>query len=196
MIHMVFKQLILIPFVTATLNPLLEAQVKPPETRTKPPQLKLEVILLKSSYRVGETVFVKYKLTSLVDGTLCFAPPAVDSTGGFGGSLKTDVIPPPQAADWDLFIEHFWPAHPNAEELRRDVANRWIRLGMSEPFTPKAKARIAVLTTAGDWVLKSTYVPPALNGDDRAVVESFGCTPPDVEVYSTPVIVKVTNAPE
>lgn len=196
MITMVLKRLILVPFVISAMNPLLHAQVKPQGTQTKPPQLKLELIALKSSYRIGETVFVKYKLTSLVDGTLCFAPPAVDSTGGFGGSLNTDVIPPPQAADWDLFIEHFWPTHPSTEELRRDVANRWIRLGMSEPYTPKAKARIAVLSTAGEWVLKSTYRPPELTGDDRAVVESLGCTPPDVEVHSTPVIIRVTNAPE
>jgi len=190
------RRLILILLATARSISLIHAQVKPQTTQTKPPQLKLEVIPLKSSYRVGETVFVKYKLTSLVDGTLCFASPAVNFTGGFGGSLRSDVIPPIQARDWDLFIEHFWPTHPTAEQLRLDVANRWIRLGMSEPYTPKAKARIAVLSTAGEWVLKSTYRPPELKGDDRAVVESLGCTPPDMQVQSDPVTITVTNASE
>lgn len=51
------------------------AQVKPTANELKPPQLQLEITPLNHVYKVGETVFIKYKLTSLVDGTLCFPAP-------------------------------------------------------------------------------------------------------------------------
>jgi len=113
------RRLILVLLATAWLISLIHAQVKPQATQAKTPQLKLEVIPTKNVYTVGEIVFVKYKLTSLVDGTLCFASPAVNFTGAFGGSLRSDVIPPIQAKDWNLFIEHFWPTHLTAEQLTR-----------------------------------------------------------------------------
>jgi len=43
------------------------------EALPKAPQLKLEIIPAKKTYRVGETVFVRYKLTSLADGTILFS---------------------------------------------------------------------------------------------------------------------------
>lgn len=191
---MTLSRLLLIPVAALTLTFVLSAQNAKPTLAPKPPQLTLEIIPAKKTYSVGETIFVKYKLTSLVDGTLCFAPPAVEQTGGFGGYLKTDVTAP-KREDLDFFIDHVWPRYPTAEEFRRDVADRWIRLGMSEPYTPKEKARITVLSGPGEWVLKSTYHPPELKAGDRAIVESLGCTPPDVEVHSAPVTITVTNAP-
>src|SRR5579864_8735219 len=165
------RRRLLIPAAVLALAPMLSSQTAAPVLAPKPLQLKLEIIPLKKTYFVGETVLVKYRITSLVDGTLCFAPPAMQQTGGAGGYLKTDATPP-KGVDGDLFIDHVWSRYPTDEELRRDVANRWIRLGMSEPYTPKAKARIAVLSTAGEWVLKSTYHPPDLKDDNRDIVES------------------------
>jgi hypothetical protein len=138
---MALRRLILVPLVATALSLTLHAQVKPSEAKTKPPQLKLEVIPTKKVYKVGDTVFVKYRLTSLVDGTLCFAPPAMEQTGRAGGYLKTDATPP-KGTDAEFFIDDVWPRYPTDEELRRDVANRWIKLGMSEPYTPREKGRI------------------------------------------------------
>ena len=137
---MAFKRLILVPFATAALSPFLHAQVKPQERQTKPAPLKLEVTPTKNVYTVGETVFVRYVFTSLVDGTLCFPEPAAEQTGPVSGYLKTDVTPPKRQCG-DLFIDDVWPRYPTDEELRRDVADRWIRLGMSEPFHPKGKGQ-------------------------------------------------------
>lgn len=192
---MTLGRLLLIPTAALTLTSVLSAQSAKSTPAPRPPQLTLEIIPAKKTYFVGETLFVKYKLTSLVDGTLCFAQPAVEQTGGFGGYLKTDVTSP-QGEDLDFFIDHVWPMHPTQEEIRRDVANRWIRLGMSEPYTPKAKARITVLSGPGEWVLKSTYYPPELKSGEKPIVESLGCSPADVEVHSAPVTITVMNAPK
>jgi len=192
---MTLGSLLLIPIAVLTPTSVLSAQSAKSTPAPRPPQLTLEIIPAKKTYFVGETVFVKYKLTSLVDGTLCFAPPAMEKTGRFGGYLKTDATPPPGTYA-DFFIDDVWPRYPTDEEFRRDVTDRWIRLGMSEPYTPKAKARITVLSGPGEWVLKSIYHPPELRGSEKAIVESLGCTPPDVEVHSAPVTVTVVNAPK
>lgn len=195
MMNMAFKRLILVPFVTAALSPLLHAQVKPQETQTKPPQLKLEVIPTKKVYKVGDTVFVKYKLTSLVDGTLCFPPPTAEAQLFDTGYLTTDATQP-TSDERDRFIEVFDARHPTDEELRNNVTSKWIKLGMSEPYKPKQAGRVAVLTEPGQWTLRSTYSPPEPNAREKAIVESLGCTPPDVEVHSTPVVITVMNAPK
>jgi hypothetical protein len=63
------KRLLILAVVPA-LTLLLSSQTATPVLAPKPPQLKLEIIPLKKTYFVGETVFVKYRLTSLADGTL------------------------------------------------------------------------------------------------------------------------------
>ena len=186
------RRRLLILAAALTLTPLLASQTATQSTAPKPPQLKLEIIPLKKTYFVGETVFVKYRLTSLVVGTLCFAPPAREQTGGAGGYLKTDVTAP-NGVDVDIFIDDVWPRSPTEQELRGDVANRWIKLGMSEPYTSRKKGRITVLSGAGKWVLKSTYHPPDLKRDQRAIVESLGCAAPDQIVRSAPVTIHVID---
>jgi hypothetical protein len=196
MMNVAFKQLILVLLVTAVLSPDLHAQVKPQETQTKPPQLKLEVIPLKSIYRVGETVLVKYKLTSLVDGTLCFPPPAPEAHQSVTGYLTTEASSTTRDAAGNRFLEGFWEKDPTDEQLRSKVTNQWVKLGMSEPYEPKQAGKVTVLTEPGEWVIRSTYVPPALTTGQRVIVESLGCTPPDVEVHSAPVTITVMSASE
>jgi len=195
MMKMAFKRSILIAFVMAALSPLLHAQVKPQETQTKPPQLKLEVIPLKTIYTVGETVFVRYRLTSLVDGTLCFPPPTAEAQLFHTGYLATDATQP-TSDERRRFIEVFDARGPTDEELRNNITSKWIRLGMSEPYKPKQAGRVTVLTEPGQWTLRSTYHPPNLNAREKGIVESLGCTPPDVEVHSAPVTITVMSAPK
>jgi hypothetical protein len=190
---MALHRLLLILAAVLALSPISSAQTNKPSPTHKPPQLTLEIIPLKKSYFVGETVFVKYRLTSLVDGTLCFAPPALEQTGDAGGYLKTDVTAP-NGVDVDIFIDGVWPVYPTDEEIRRDVTDRWIKLGMSEPYISRKRGRITVLSRAGRWVLKSTYYPPDFKGDQRAIVESLGCAAPDVEVHSDPVTITVLTS--
>jgi hypothetical protein len=173
----------------------LSAQTAEPDPPKKPPQLKLEVIPTKRVYKVGDTVFVKYKLTSLADGTLCFPPPAPEAQQSVTGYLTTEASPT-TLDDGDRFIEGFWEKNPTDEQLRSNVTNQWVRLGMSEPYKPKRAGKVTVLTKPGEWVLQSTYVPPALTTGQRVIVESLGCTPPDARVPSGPITVTVMNAPK
>ncbi len=188
------KVLSLLAFSLLWVHPL-SAQEAQASNEHKGPQLKLEVVPLKKTYLVGETVFVKYKLTSLVDGTLCFPEPAAEQTGRAGGYLKTDATLP-KAMDVELFIDDVWPRHPTDEELRQDVVNRWVKLGMSEPHKLKKSGRVTVLTGPGEWVLRSTYHPPELSAHEKTIVESLGCTPPDSEIYSAAVTMTVLTPPQ
>jgi hypothetical protein len=73
------------------------------------PQLKLEVIPLKTTYRLGERPVMKYRLTSLVDGALCFPRPAVEVTGSFEGYLTVKARRQDGIGVQDLFIKDVWP---------------------------------------------------------------------------------------
>ena len=174
----------------------LSAQDAPAMKEPKPPQVKLEIVPLKKTYLVGETVLVKYKLTSLVDGTLCFPTPAGQSQQFVTGYVETDATRAVDGGYGDQFIEHFWERHPSEERLRSEVVDRWVKLGMSEPFKLKRASAVTVLTQQGDWVLQSTYHPPQLSPHEKAVIESLGCTTPDAEIRSAPVAIRVINAPE
>ena len=185
--------LLSVQFVAAV--QLLSSQTATPLLAPKPPQLKLEIIPLKKTYFVGETVFVKYKLTSLVDGTLCFPPPTAEAQLFDTGYLTTDATQP-TSDERQQFIEVFDARHPTDEELRNNIASQWIRLGMSEPYKPKQAGRVTVLTEPGQWTLRSTYHPPELNARESAIVESLGCTPPDLEVHSGLVTITVMSAPK
>jgi len=189
-----FRRLFLlsIPFVAAV--QLLSSQTATPVLAPKPPQLKLEIIPLKKTYSVGETVFVKYRLTSLIDGTLCFPAPAAESLLSVTGYLLTDANPS-TSDEKDKFIEVYDARYLTDEQLRSNVTTKWIKLGMSEPYRPKHAGKVTVLTEPGG-VLGSAYHPPELPGDQKAIVGSLGCTPPDVEVHSVPVTITVMNAPK
>lgn len=192
---MAFRRLFLLsaPFVAAL--QLLSSQTATPVLAPKPPQLDLEITPAKKTYFVGETVFVKYRLTSLADGTLCFPPPEAESHVSVTGYLLTDANPigPDEK---DKFIEVYDVRSPTDEQLRFKVATKWTKVGMSEPCRPKQAGKVAVLTEPGEWVLRSTYHPPELLAGQKAIVESLGCTPPDVEVYSTPVTITVLSSPK
>ena len=191
---MAFRRLFLLSVPLVAAVQWLTAQTVKPEP-AKPPQLTLEIIPVKKAYVVGETLFVKYKLISLSDGTLCFPAPAIHADQSVTGYLTTVDIPPAQGADEsDRFIEHFWERHPSEEKLRSDVENHWIKLGMSEPYHPKRSDKIGVLTAPGEWVLRSTYYPPQLNAQEKAMIELLGCTAADVPVQSSATIT-VMNTP-
>ena len=190
---MAFRRLFLIsvPFI-ATLH-LLSPQTAAPVLAPKPPQVKLEIIPLKRTYFVGETVLVKYRLTSLADGTLCFPPPAAEAAQAFTGYFTSDATPPNPDTERDRFIEGFWEKSPTDDRLRLLVANEWIKLGMSEPYQPKRVGRVPAMTTSGRWVLQTKYVPPRLESGQRAIVESFGCAAPNQVVESAPVTIEVID---
>lgn len=80
----------------------------------KPQQLKLEIAPSKRTYSLGEAVLVRYKLTSLMDGTVCFPPPAIEVSGSFQGNLTLVARPrkPIAEEERDRFIESVWPRHP------------------------------------------------------------------------------------
>jgi hypothetical protein len=61
-------------------------------------------------------------------------------------------------------------------------------------FTLKAKGKISVLSGPGEWVLKSTYHSPELKNDKKIIVDSLGCTAPDMQVQSDPVTITVLNS--
>lgn len=158
-----------IPVVFAVFASLstASAQHTLPAQLPKPPQLKLEIIPLKKIYKVGEAAVVKYRLTSLADGTVCFPTPAIEVSGSVAGYVSLDAQPPNSRDERDFFIEDVWPRHPTEEELRDSVRDRWIRLGMSEPFDLKKKS-------------------------DRIV--SLGCTPPTTTIVSAPVTITAVDA--
>ncbi len=167
------------------------AQVAPSQP-SNPPQLKVELILSKKTFKVGETVEVRYRLTSLVDGTLCFAVPLVGAEQHYSGYLKTDASSP--SGSIDLFLEHFWERHPGEESLRQNVLNQWIRLGMSEPYQTKKLQKWARLGDVGEWTLRSAYYPPALSTRDKEIVRSMGCTTPDRAIQADPVTITVVSS--
>jgi hypothetical protein len=176
-----------------TLRPLLTAQTAAPDPTRKEPQLKLEIIPLKRSYRVGEIVFVRYKLTGLADGTLCFPVPAEEAQVSVAGYMLTEANPL-TSDEKDKFIEVYDARFPTDEQLRSDITTKWIKLGMSEPYKPKQVGKVTVLTESGQWTLQSTYHPPELNAREFSIVESLGCSPPNAEVHSTPVTITVLSS--
>ena len=112
--------------LAVSLSPAI-AQVRPTAAKEiKPPQLQLEITPLKQVYKVGETVFVKYKLTSLTDGTLCFPPPNLEVSQHFTGYFSTFATPP-GVKDITRFLEGFWEKSPSVERLRTDVPDSWIQ---------------------------------------------------------------------
>jgi hypothetical protein len=189
-----FRRLFLLSVPFVTVAQLLTAQTVKLDPAPRQPQLTLEVIPLKKTYFVGETLFVKYKLTSLVDGTLFFPPPAVRGEQFFTGYLATVASSPEETEERDRFIESYWERHPSEEKLRSGVAEQWIKLGMSEPYQPKKAEEITVLKAPGEWVLQSTYQPPELSAHEKAIVESLGCTPSEVPIHST-LTITVMNPP-
>lgn len=168
------------------------AQQTPPAEAPKP-QLKLEVIPLKKTYTVGETIVLKYRLTSLVDGKLCFPPPAIEVSGSFEGYLTLDARRLSGIGDRDFFIDDVWPRHPGEQEIRTAIVDRWIKLAMSEPYSPKKLDKTIALKGRGEWELQATYHPPDLKARDKEVVKSMGCTAPDMQVISDPVKTTVVD---
>ncbi|MGO9084409.1 MAG: hypothetical protein ACLQBK_04215 [Candidatus Sulfotelmatobacter sp.] len=165
----------------------------PPAEAPRPPQLKLEVIPLKKTYTVGETVSLKYRLTSLVDGTMCFPEPAIEVSGSFEGYLTSDARRLSGIGDRDFFIDDVWPRHPGEEEIRSAVVDRWIKMGMSEPYSPRKLDKTIALKGTGEWELQATYHPPDLKAHDKEIVRSLGCTAPDMQVRSEPAIITVVD---
>ena len=166
------------------------AQQTPPEP-AKPPQLKLEVIPSKTTYIVGETLAVKYRLTSLMDGTLCFPRPTTQAQQSDTGYLKTEVIGPD---DRETFIEHSWERRPNEEQLRERITSNWVRLGMSEPYQPRKPQKIIKLDVPGEWKLQAAYQPPSLTPHEMEIVRSMGCMPPDTAVHAPLLTVTVIDS--
>jgi len=154
------------------------------------PQLKVELILSKKTFKVGETIELRYRLTSLIDGTLCFPEPSVGAQQRYTGYLDTDASSP--GGRVELFLEHFWESQPDEELLRQDVLNRWVRLGMSEPYRTKKPRRWARLGEPGEWTLRAAYHPPTLTTRDKEIVKSMGCIPPDRAIQSDPVTITVS----
>jgi len=109
------------------------------------------------------------------------------------GFLSTDAIPLAREGEGERFIEHFWERFPDEEDLRSNVPRDWIKLGMSEPYSAIKPGKVIRLTAAGEWILTSSYHPPFLSTEQRAIVQSLGCTPPSEEVHSKPVTITVVN---
>lgn len=168
---------------------LVSAQIEGREATS--PQLRLEIVLLKQVYGVGETVSLKYRLTSLADGTLCFPGPSAEWQDEDLGYFDVEITPPKGVEEREVFIESFYPRGRTEEELREDVIHRWVKLGPFEPYqTPKA-GKTMVPTAPGDWILQSTYYPPSFKGQRRTMITSLGCSPPDRPVRSRPIKITV-----
>ena len=158
------------------------------------PSLKLELIPVTKTYKIGEPLVVKYRLTSLVDGTLCFPVPAIGASGSFEGHIILNAQPIDPHEERDLFIEHFWPVRPDEYQLRLNISLDWIKLGMSEPYqVPKPDSR-TLLKVDGKWLLQAEYAPPELTAREREVVKSMGCTPPQDSVKADPVTINVIGS--
>jgi hypothetical protein len=129
------------------------------EKVTKPPQLKLEIAPSKRTHTIEEAVLVRYKLTSLVDGTLCFPLPAIETRGSFQGYLTLEARPRNPVDERDIFIDYVWPRHPDEEELRKSISREWIKLGMLEPYLVPKADKMIVVNELGDWTLVAGVSP-------------------------------------
>lgn len=159
----------------------------------RPPQLKLELIPEKSTYLTSEKAKLNFRLTSLSDGTVCFPRPAFEQTGTSAGYLSIDARPLTGTGDEQYFLSGVWPRHPSEEELRADVIDRWIRVGMSEPHEQWERKPLGL--DQGDWLIKASYHPPKLSAHERSIVESLGCTAPfEQTVSSDPVTIHIANS--
>src|SRR5271169_4768147 len=192
MMTMAFKRLILVPFAIAAVSPLLHAQIKPQETQAKPPQLKLEMIPGKKTYRVGEAVVVKYKLTNLSDTTVCFPRPDTKTEEELKGYVRTSAIN--SQSETDYFIESSWTRRDvrTDQELLEDANENWVKLAPSLSYVSEEARPLASLTT-GDWKLQSRYVPPYVGSKAKLIVDALSCTPPEVGVTSKAVRVRITG---
>jgi len=187
-------QILGVPLAALVMLSFAKAQQSPPQDSAKQPQLKLQVVSLRKSYKIGERLVVRYRLTSLADGTLCFPVPAIEVSGSFQGYVALDAHPrTPVETERDHFIEGFWPRHPDEAELRDEIGDHWIRLGMSEPYLVAKPDKTYVLNAPGEWVLLATYHPPNLSARELELVKSMGCTPPEVSVQSVRVTITVVD---
>jgi hypothetical protein len=164
-----------------------------------PPRLKLELIPLKTTYKRGETPVVQYRLTSLVDGTLCFPPPSTSAQLSETGYLQTVAWRPSQDVgvddlDVDVVVKRYQPAFEHGKRLRASVLNRWARLGMQEPYLSEKSPISVPLDKPGKWFLRATYSPPFLTKHDTKVVKSMGCMPPGSSVESETVTITVVDS--
>ena len=170
----------------------LGAQVSQPGENFRPPKLRLEITSLKQIYTVGEIAFVKYTLSSMADGTLCFPVPAEEAYSSYSGYFET-IATRSGHADGDIFYQHFWERSASGEQLHNAVMQRWVKLGMSEPYQPKEFSKVVVFTKAGEWKLRSTYHSPELSWAQIGIVESLGCTPSVNAVDSGEVSITVVD---
>lgn len=83
---------------------------------------------------------------------------------------------------------------PLDEEFRSAVVEKWVKLGMSEPYRLKQSGKVVVLKEPGEWVLQSTYYPPELKPAQIAIIESLGCSPPSTRVVSDTVTIRVVSS--
>jgi hypothetical protein len=148
---------------------------------------------LKQSHLVGEIVSLKYRLTSLADGTLCFPRPDPEGQDEDQGYFQVEITPPKGAEPRDIFIEGFYPVGRTDDELREDVTHRWVKLAPFEPYETPNAGKTMVPTAPGDWILQSTYYPPKFKDQRRAMITSLGCSPPDRPVRSRPVKITVED---
>jgi hypothetical protein len=187
---MACRRLILVAFVSAALSPLLHAQVKPPETQTKPPQIKLEVIPTKETYSVGEDVVVKYKLTNPSDMTVCFPRPDTRGEDELKGDVRTRAIN--SESEKEMFIQGFYRRDARTDqELLEDANENWIKLAPGLSYVTEEARPLGDLA-AGDWRLQSRYSPPHLRGRAKLIVDALSCTPPEIGATSKLVKVKIT----
>jgi hypothetical protein len=189
---MALRRLLLIPAAVLTLTLVLSAQTAKPSPTPKPPQLKLEVVPAKKTYNVAEPVVVKYKFTNLSDKTVCFPTPHTSDRKTLEGYVSSSAMN--SNSEEDLFIESTWPVDPRTDQdLLNEANEKWIKVAPGLSYLTEAAHPVGSLA-AGDWKLKSEYVPPYLRGRATLIVDALGCTPPEVGATSEPVMVIIAPA--
>lgn len=174
----------------------LKQQSKP---ETEAPQLKLRVIPEKTTYRLGEGVFVKTEFTNVSGKTLCFPQPATEFEATYPGYVTTfgDL---PAESDSDEMSDHYdsGPPWPEAK-LLPEIRSRWTKLEPDAVYVTDSSKPRTSFRVAGSWRLMSTYHPPesAFNTADSRrylarAAESLGCTIPR-KVSSEPAYVEIAD---
>ena len=122
---MTFRRLSFLP-IAVLITPLLSAQNATSALVPKPPLLRLEVVPANTTYRVGEAVVVKYKITNLSDKTICFPRPDTKTADEVEGYIRT--IATGRGGESETFIEGFYPSGIPDQQLINEANEKWIKL--------------------------------------------------------------------
>jgi hypothetical protein len=154
----------------------------------------LEVIPAKKTYRAGETMFVRYRITNLSDVTMCFPAPALKTNKPLDGYVHTRVTSNQRRGE--DFIESFYSRDVRTDqELIGEANASWIKLVPGLSYVTDEVHLVAV-SAVGDWTIQADYSPPYLRGRASLVTDSLSCTPPESVATSKPVNISSIAASE